>query len=148
MSGAAVDRETENKANELYWGSQRSVNQIAEELDLSKGVLYGIIRPRPAGVACPSCGQELVYPNRTAKERRLVACASCGWGGEEMDTDPTGGEGGVVLPMGTRLDEDEVAMAPLQLSTSRQRMLLAGILLGAAAGLALVLWAGRRNRKR
>jgi predicted RNA-binding Zn-ribbon protein involved in translation (DUF1610 family) len=146
MSGATTDRETERKANELYWGSQRSVNQIADELDLSKGVLYGIIRPRPSGLACPTCGQEVFYPNRTAKERKLVACASCGWGGEEMDADPTGGEGGVVLPLDGDPDDDDVTMPPIHLSTSRQRALLGGILLGAAAGLALVLWA--RGRKK
>jgi predicted RNA-binding Zn-ribbon protein involved in translation (DUF1610 family) len=146
MSGAAADRETERKANELYWDSQWSVNQIADELDLSKGVLYGIIRPHPSGLACPTCGQEAAYPNRTAKERRLVACASCGWGGQEVDADATGGEGGVVLPLGGGLDEDEVVMPPIHLSSSRQRVLLGGILLGAAAGLALVIWARRRKR--
>jgi predicted RNA-binding Zn-ribbon protein involved in translation (DUF1610 family) len=146
MSGVAPDRETERRANELYWGSERSVNQIADELDLSKGVLYGIIRPRPSGLACPTCGQEVVHPNRTAKERRLVACASCGWGGEEVDADPVGGEGGVAFPLGGGPDEDEVMMPPIHLSTSRQRALLGGILLGAAAGLALVIWARRRTK--
>ena len=144
MSGTA-DHETERKANELYWGSALSVNQIADQMELSKGVLYGIIRPRPSGLACPTCGEEVVYPNRTAKERRLVACASCGWGGEELDADPNGGEGGVVLPLGGGLDEDEIAMPPIRLSTSRQRVLLGGILLGAAVGLALVIWARRRK---
>ena len=146
MSGAAADQDTESRANELYWGSELSVNQIADELDLSKGVLYGIIRPRPSGLACPGCGQELVYPNRTAKERKLVACASCGWQGEELDADPNGSEAGVVLPLGVGPDEDDVFMPPIRLSTSRQRVLLGGILLGAAAGLALVLWARRQRR--
>ncbi len=145
MSGAAADQEIERKANELYWGSEWSVNQIADELDLSKGVLYGIIRPRPSGLACPTCGEEVGYPNRTAKERRLVACGSCGWGGDEMDADSAGGEAGVVLPFGSGLDEDEIVMPPIRLSSSRQRVLLGGILLGAAAGLALVIWAQRRK---
>ena len=145
MSGAA-DQETERKANELYWGSAWSVNQIADELDLSKGVLYGIIRPRPSGLACPTCGEEVVYPNRTAKERGLVACTSCGWGGEELEADPTGGEAGVVLPLGGGPDEEEIVMPPIRLSSSRQRVLLGGILLGAAAGLALVIWARRRKK--
>ncbi|HSW28863.1 MAG TPA: hypothetical protein VLH75_05120 [Longimicrobiales bacterium] len=146
MSDAAADQEIERKANELYWGSEWSVNQIADELDLSKGVLYGIIRPRPSGLACPTCGEEVVYPNRTAKERRLVACASCGWGGEEMSADSAGGEAGVVLPLGGGPDEDEIVMPPIRLSSSRQRVVLGGILLGAAAGLALVIWARRRKK--
>lgn len=145
MSAAATDRETESKANELYWSSQWSVNQIADELDLSKGVLYGIIRPRPSGLACPACGQEVVYPNRTAKERGLVACASCGWEGEVLDAGTSGVEGAVVLPLGGPLDEDEVVVPSIRLSTSRERVLVGGLLLGAAAGLALVIWARRRK---
>lgn len=145
MSGAVADRETELRANELYWSSERSVNQIANELNLSKGVLYGLIRPRPAGLACPMCGEEVVYPNRTAKERHVVACASCGWEGEELDADANGGDGGVVLPLGVGPDDDDVVMPPIELSTARQRMLFGGILLGAAAGLALVLWARWRR---
>jgi len=144
---AGADHDTEVKANELYWGSARSVNQIADELDLSKGVLYGLIRPRPTGLACPECGQEVMYPNRTAKDRRVVACASCGWEGDEIDTHHGGGEGAVVLPLESELDEDDVVMPPIRLSSSRQRALLGGILLGAAVGLALVIWARRRNRR-
>ena len=144
MSGGAADRETEFKANELYWSSEWSVNQIAEELDLSKGMLYGLIRPRPSGLACPDCSEEVVYPNRTAKERHLVACPSCGWEGGEADADANGGDGGVVLPSFPDEDEDDVAVRPIALSSPKQRAVLGGALLGAAAGLALVLWARRR----
>lgn len=142
MSGAAVDRETERKANDLYWGSQSSVNQIAEELDLSKGTLYGLIRPLPAGLTCPDCSQEVVFPNRTAKERSLVACPSCGWEGDELDADAGSGDGTVTLP---DLPDtvDEVAPPPAGTPTDR-RIVIGGALLGAAAGLALIIWARRR----
>ena len=143
MSGGATDRETEFKANELYWSSEWSVNQIAEELELSKGVLYGLIRPRPSGLACPACSEEVVYPNRTAKERHMVACPSCGWEGEELDADANGGYGGVVLPAYVE-DEEDVDVPSIQLSSRRQRTILGGALLGAAAGLALVIWARKR----
>lgn len=143
MSGGATDRETEFKANELYWSSEWSVNQIAEELELSKGVLYGLIRPRPSGLACPACSEEVVYPNRTAKERHMVACPSCGWEGEELDADANGGDGGVVLPAYVE-DEEDVDVPSIQLSSRRQRTILGGALLGAAAGLALVIWARKR----
>lgn len=143
MSAAGTDRETEYKANELYWGSESSVNQIAEELDLSKGVLYGLIRPRPAGLACPECAEEVVHPNRTAKERGTVACPTCGWEGEEMDADANGGDGGVSLPS-FEDDDDNVTVPPIRFSSSRQRTALGGALLGAAVGLALVFWARRR----
>lgn len=144
MAGVAIGRETELKANELYWGSDRSVNQIADELDLSKGVLYGLIRPRPSGLACPACGQELVYPNRTAKERHHLACPACGWQGDQREVDVIGGDAGVGLSYDGP-DDEEVFVPPIRLSTTRQRVVLGGVLLGAAVGLALVLWARRRR---
>jgi hypothetical protein len=140
MAGDVADRENERKANELYWGSDVSVNQIAEALDLSKGTLYGLIRPAPAGLTCPACGNEVVYPNRTAKERALVACPSCGWEGQEDETAIVGGDGAIPL-----LDsEDAVKAPPHRLLGERSRVVMGGALLGAAAGLALVFWARRR----
>lgn len=145
MTGPA-ERDAAARANELYWGSAWGVNQIADELELSKGVLYGMIRPKRAGLACPMCGEEVVYANRTAKERGQVACAACGWEGDEEEAGTNGGDGGVVLPLSELPDEDDVRVPPIRLSTPRSRAVLAGALLGAAAGLALVLWA--RNRRR
>lgn len=142
MSGAAVDRETERKANDLYWGSRSSVNQIAETLDLSKGTLYGLIRPLPSGLTCPDCSQEAVYPNRTAKERSQVACPSCGWEGDEMDTEAGGGDGTVAPPDLSDV-VDDVPPPPVA-EGRRRRIVVGGALLGAAAGLALVIWARRR----
>jgi predicted RNA-binding Zn-ribbon protein involved in translation (DUF1610 family) len=141
MGGADADRRAEAKANDLYWGSDLSVNQIAEEMELSKSVLYGLIRPRPTGLACPECAEELVHANRTARERSLVACSACGWEGKEDDADTVGGEGSVTFPV-----SGEVAAAEAEVPTpaGRSRTILGGALLGAAAGLALVLWARRR----
>ena len=97
---AGVEREREKRANELYWGSELSVNQIADEMDVSKGMLYELIHPQPVGAACPVCDQELVYANRTARERALLACPSCGWEGAEDDAEPGVGDASVVLPEG------------------------------------------------
>jgi len=141
MTGDHADRESERRANELYWGSDVSVNQIAEELDLSKGMLYGLIRPEPSGLSCPACGDEVVYPNRTAKERELVACASCGWEGDESEAAVIGGEGAVTLPVA---DDDVPAPPPGIFAERRGQVMVGGALLGAAAGLALVLWSRRR----
>jgi len=142
MSGTAVDRETEGRANELYWSSRWSVNQIAEELDLSKGTLYGIIRPLPSGLTCPACTQETVYSNRTAKEHSLLACPSCGWEGDEMGADDSsGGEAPFVPELPDT--EDDVAPAPA-IPGDYRRVMMGGAFLGAAAGLALVIWARRR----
>jgi len=137
MTGA--DRETEVRANELYWSSDMSVNQIADEMDLSKGMLYGLIRPRRAGVACPDCADEAVYANRTAKERGMLACPQCGWEGADDEAEAQSSEGSVVLPA-----TPETVPPPPSSDPGRGRVVLAGALLGAATGLAFVLWTKRR----
>jgi hypothetical protein len=68
----------ETRANALYWESEKSVNQIADELELSKGMLYGMIRPLRAELPCPGCASDMEYTNRTARERGLLTCPSCG----------------------------------------------------------------------
>lgn len=145
MSATADDRATERRANDLYWTSDESVNQIAEELDLSKGTLYGLIRPLPTGLACPDCGEELLFANRTARERSMVSCALCGWEGEVDDSAPFGGDGGVTLP---ELSDSSASPAESRSfadsDPGRTRVMLGGALLGAAAGLALVFWSRRR----
>lgn len=84
MSSGLPDQDSlSTEANSLYWESDQSVNQIGEELDLSKGVLYGLIVPLPAGLPCPQCGQEMVFPNRTAREKGFLACPDCGMEEEE-----------------------------------------------------------------
>jgi predicted RNA-binding Zn-ribbon protein involved in translation (DUF1610 family) len=88
MERPTSNLEPDDRANELYWGSDRSVNQIAEELDLSKGALYAVIRPLAAGLGCPQCGREVAHTNRTQRERGLVDCPACSWQGEEDDTLP------------------------------------------------------------
>lgn len=139
MSSEA-EREAEVRANDLYWKSDLSVNQIAEDLELSKGTLYEIIRPLPTGSFCPECGEEVVYANRTARDRGMVSCARCGWEGDTDDAMQSG-DVGISLQhrfgsMAERLEEmDDV---------TRKRTILGGAFLGAAAGLALVFWARRR----
>ena len=146
MEPSARSLEADDRANELYWGSDRSVNQIAEDLDLSKGALYGMIRPLPAAMGCPTCGTEVVHPNRTAQERGQVDCPACGWDGAEDETVPwhadrledgvTGGRAGTPRGAPRRAPEPE--------AVTGSGIVLGGALLGAAAGLALILWARRR----
>jgi predicted RNA-binding Zn-ribbon protein involved in translation (DUF1610 family) len=116
-----------------------SVNQIAEEMDLSKGMLYGLIRPRRAGIMCPECADEVVYANRTAKERGMLACPQCGWEGAEDEADTHTAGASVVLPA-----TPETVPSPRSSDPGRGRVILAGAILGAAAGLALVFWTKRR----
>ncbi len=135
-ASAAVGDPTE-RANELYWGSDRSVNQIADDLDLSKGALYSVIQPLAAERGCPRCGSEVVYANRTAKERGRLDCQECDWDGVADET------------VEWQPDEEEVtalaeSYADPPAETDPVRTMMGGALLGAAAGLALVLWARRR----
>ena len=76
------DQKLANRATDLYWTSGQSVNQIAEALDLSKSGLYAIVRPLSANRACPDCGDGLVFPNRTAKQKAIGSCLECGYTGD------------------------------------------------------------------
>ena len=134
MDGTRNDSDLTHRANELYWGSDESVNQIAERLDLSKSALYGRLGPLPADVACPLCGEEAEYANRTARDHDELECPSCGWEGTGDEAEPLHEEG-----VGGR-----APALPLPSGDSR-RVMLGGALLGAAVGLVLLGFARRRR---
>jgi rubredoxin len=129
----------DDRANELYWGSDLSVNQIAEALDLSKGALYEMIRPLPADLACPLCGAEAVHPNRTAHERGLIVCPSCGWEGDDA-------QGAPLTPTSppTSPPSSSQGLSPRTGPPVRPG-LTAPLVIGAAVGVALLFWALRRR---
>lgn len=155
MHASEVTPEAIERANALYWNSDRSVNQIAEDLDLSKGALYGVIEPQHSELGCPLCGDETVYANRTARDRDLLACPTCDWDGTSDETvavsPPRGNRssrgvddwGGGPDPVDAEMD-GALTPAPFDMTPERTRSVVGGALLGAAAGLALVLWARRR----
>lgn len=66
-----------NDANQLYWETDASVAEIADQLTISRRALYDAIEPRPAGVTCTQCEAGLVFRNRTAAERRRAECLEC-----------------------------------------------------------------------
>ena len=138
-----------DEANRLYWESEESVNQIGEALGLSKGVLYGLLSPLPAGLPCPGCGDEMVFPNRTARDKGFLACPSCGMEEEEAAVQ-------VYWESEAHTDEDLAFGGPRALAhragqavqqavdsgkdrvsnlTPRGRIIAGTALLGAAAGL-------------
>ncbi|GMR11820.1 MAG: hypothetical protein BMS9Abin29_0005 [Gemmatimonadota bacterium] len=121
------------KANKLYWGSDISVNQIAEKLDLSKGRLYGLLVPLPTGDTCPDCGEETGYANRTARDRHQAMCSFC------ADGTQAGGAKATTRPTVTS------SKAPTRRSMSgfKSQALLGAALLGVAAGL---FFAAHRRR--
>jgi hypothetical protein len=137
MHAESRTEQVTRRANELYWGSEDSVNQIAERLDLSKSALYGLIGPLGSGCGCPICGAEVEFPNRTARERDELTCPECGWDGAEgetvpLDADPMAG------PEGSARVREAVAGGDLN------RVFIGSLLLGAGTALALFRLLRRR----
>jgi hypothetical protein len=139
------------EANRLYWESDESVNQIGEKMGLSKGVLYGLIAPIPAGLPCPECGEEMVFPNRTAREKGFLACPDCGMEEEEGAVQAyweEEGEAGGTFSFSNSRDMAHRAGSAVQKAvgsgrdrvanmTPHGRILAGTALLGVAAGLIL-----------
>lgn len=84
-----ADQETREQLNRLYWESDASVADIADQLDISRRALYDGIEPRPAGVPCPECGAALGFRNRTSAENGEAECSECG-SVVELDGDAVG----------------------------------------------------------
>lgn len=124
MTSSSSAPDSAERANELYWGSDRSVNELAEDLDLSKGALYGLIKPLDAGLPCPDCSGGLEYANRTARDKGFVSCPGCEFEEEEVLVRAESGE----LDMAADLGDTPGYPA---------RTLIATALLGTAAGFAL-----------
>lgn len=124
------DTRLAERANELYWHSDDSVNHIADELGVSKGGLYDLVIPLNAGFSCPDCGAGMVYPNRTARERGFLVCPECGF---EVDEESV-----------------EAPAAPTASSTAADRLLqpdrviLGTVLVGVAVGVLIANYFRRR----
>lgn len=118
-----IDPRMVEDANRRYWSSEASVNQIAEEMGLSKSSLYGMIEQLRSGLACPECASELVFPNRTARDRKLVSCPACGFEGSPDDA---------VGPADLTDVAEQEDRAPWPAST---RVVAGTALLGLAAGI-------------
>ena len=148
MHASEVTPEIAANANEFYWDSDRSVNQIAEDLDLSKGALYAALVPLPSGNGCPLCGDEVGWPNRTARDRDQLSCQTCEWSGNTSHT-VTYGDCGSPLDdtheaVAIADDRDGPVAPSASLAAPRLSTVAGGAILGAAVGLALVFWARRR----
>lgn len=147
------------EANRLYWHTDLGVNQIAEEMGLSKGALYNLVAPLPSGVACPDCAAELVHPNRTARDKGFLTCPSCGFEEERSVLEGRGegsprraavpprpdgpaGGGGAVDPGEGK--GGEAAPGPrLRLTRDSARLVLGSGLVGMAVGILLSRWLRR-----
>lgn len=145
------DQKLADQANDLYWRSGRSVNHIAEAMDLSKSGLYALVRPLPADCPCPECGAGLVFPNRTAMDKAIASCLECEYeGGAQPDVEKKGAAASTP-PADDGEPESDLAAGPGG-SAERaagggrgrrsNRVLWAAVLLGVAAG----LYVTRRSR--
>lgn len=65
------------EANRLYWQTERSIADIAEQLSVSRRALYELVTPEPAGSSCTQCGGDVVFANRSAKAAGAGRCAEC-----------------------------------------------------------------------
>ncbi len=152
IDGNEPSGEVVAKANELYWHSEESVNQLTRQLDLSKGTLYEILAPLPAGLPCPHRDGELSYPNRTARDRGFVSCATCGFEDEkdqvrallDLQEDRQATEAGAPTAAADRaLPHDPAPLGAAPPSPDRPRpqrvevLVVLSVLTGLAAGLIL-----------
>lgn len=141
-----------DEANRLYWHSDLGVNQIAEEMGISKGALYTQVNPLAAEIQCPRCDTELVYPNRTARDRGFLSCPNCGFEEELSELEdaaparkrktPSKAKARTPRNEGDEGDEGDSA-APRTLSRENTRVLVGSGLIALAAGLILTRWLRR-----
>lgn len=76
------DQPGADRVNELYWNSDRTIDDITDDLGISRNALYTSIHPLTAGASCPDCGHDMEFTNRTHRDSGMAVCAECG---EEAD---------------------------------------------------------------
>lgn len=139
------DAEMKLLANEAYWQSNASVNELADRFDLSKSALYALIAPLPAPGSCPTCKGRVEYPNRTARDKALVQCPACGFEGTAAEA--------AAAPAANPLEDHgaDLTAAPRTLprpstwlgNPPERHLWLGGMLLGMAGVIVLARWTRR-----
>lgn len=66
-----------DRANEMYWAGDRTVEEIVKELKISRSALYSAVRPQDAATSCPECGEAMVFTNRSNREAHAATCSAC-----------------------------------------------------------------------
>lgn len=74
----ATQQPTSERVNDLYWNGEQTIDELVESLGISRNTLYSAVRPLPAGASCPSCGERMVFTNRTNRAHETATCLSCG----------------------------------------------------------------------
>lgn len=144
-----------DRINDLYWNTSRTIGDITDELGVSRNALYTSIQPFPAGASCPGCGERMVFTNRTQRDTGIATCRACG---SERDmrksaerpepaaagsagrargaTAGTNGNGADSEPGWTRWRDDLASVEPERYALVGGAAAL-GVMLGAAAARAL-----------
>jgi hypothetical protein len=117
------------EANRMYWETDTSVAEIAQQLELSRRALYDSVDPLPTNASCDVCGSPLVFENRSARNAGIETCPACEAAIEDDDDDAIEMTGQPALPM----DEEEFERVVRMGGAA-----LAGAALGAVATLFLV----------
>lgn len=147
VSSHPHDAPEARKANRLYWESDQSVNAVAELLGVSKGRLYDLVSPLPIDIPCPECGRALAFPNRTARDRGLVTCDTCGFEGdrddlEGVEADSAGnydeGSPRGDYPFSGRPSEGDEGL--LRVPLLGNPVVLGGLFVGVVGGVLLARW--------
>ena len=139
------------EANRLYWETTTPVAEIAERLGISRRGLYDLLLPAETGVACPECGGELVYTNRSARMAGEAVCRSCGTPQDLLLLEElTGAE---MAPAEGAAETPPPPLLSLALGESleaqerRRRLVTVGVA-GLALGVAVALLVRPRRRRR
>lgn len=127
------------RANRLYWSSERSAAAIAEELGISRSKLYALIEPLPVDRTCTTCGGTMAFSNRTDRQAGRARCTDCGATITGVPTDAGAAPGPPEPDLDAGLAEEMLA---------EPNGVAAGLLVGAACGLAVGLIAGTWIRRR
>jgi hypothetical protein len=107
MTASQLADAQHERANRMYWNSSETVDRIAEQLGMSRNALYSSVRPAPAGVECPDCDEELVFPNRTSRLAGRALCLSCDTTHAVADLRPVGSRAAAGAPSHTHAGREE-----------------------------------------
>jgi hypothetical protein len=125
------------RANELYWTASMTVDDIVEELGISRSSLYSSIEPMPAGLICADCHERMVFTNRTMRDRGVALCPNCGR--ESEPGEPRGAtgeemEGAAGAVGGPDADEGYPVSRTLVIPPQRIALVAGGAALGIVVG--------------
>ena len=144
MGGMNPEAPEVERANRLYWESGESVNQIAEDLGLSKGALYDLISPLASDFGCPLCEAPLHYAHRTAHDKGILTCSGCDTQFEASDPQLTPLGEGVTTPAPERVAPPAYVPGSRGAGRPPNQVLVGTAVLGVGVGLLLARIFGRR----